>query len=89
MDRARVTVNKKVEIKALLDCGMSQRRITTVIDVSKKCVYNASKKLKNNLPLSNTLGQGRKRASTALRIKIYYDYVRKIEPNLMKHYHLK
>ena len=66
MGRAKVTINKKIEIKALLDYGVSQHRIATVLGVSKKCVYNVSKKLKNNLLLSNVPGQGRKRASAAV-----------------------
>ena len=61
--RAKVTINKKIEIKALLDYGISQRRVTTALGVWKKCV---SKKFKNNLSLSNTPGQGRKRTSTAI-----------------------
>ena len=66
MDRTKVTVNKKIETKPLLDYDISQRRVTTALGVSKKCVYNASKKLKNNLPLSHTPGQGCKRASTTV-----------------------
>ena len=66
MGRAKVTINKKIEIKALLGYGISQHRAATALSVSKKCVYNVPKKLKNNLPLSNTPGQGRKRASTAV-----------------------
>ena len=67
MGRAKVTINKTIEIKALLDYSISQRRVTTALGVSKKGVYNVSKKLKNNhLPLSNTPGQGRKRAPTAV-----------------------
>ena len=64
--RAKLTINKKIEIKALLDYGISQHRGATALSISKKCVYNVSKKLKNNLPLSNTSGQGRERASTAV-----------------------
>ena len=66
VDRAKVTINKKIEIKALLDYGISQHRVATALSASKECVYNVSKKLKNNLPLLNTPGQGRKRASTAV-----------------------
>ena len=64
--RAKLTINKKIEIKALLDYGISQHRVATALSISKKCVYNVSKKLKNNLSLSNTPGQGLKRASTAV-----------------------
>ena len=66
MGRAKVTINKKIEMKALLDYDVSQRRITTVLSVSKKCVYNVSEKLKNNLSLSNASGQSRRSASTAV-----------------------
>ena len=69
MGRAKVTINKKIEIKALLDYGISQHRVLLLaLGVSKKCVYNVSKKLKHTiLPLlMNTPGQGRKRASTAV-----------------------
>ena len=66
MDRTKVTVNKKIEIKALLDYGFSQCHVTIALGISKKCVYNVSKKLKNNLPLSHTSGRSRKRASTAV-----------------------
>ncbi|CAF1003959.1 unnamed protein product [Rotaria magnacalcarata] len=64
--RAKVPLNKKIEIKALLEFGITQRRIATDLGVSKKCVYNVSKKLKKNLPLSNAPGQGRKKASTPI-----------------------
>ena len=64
--RAKVTINKKVEIKVLLDYDISQCRTATVLGVSKKCVYGVSEELKNNLSLSHTPGQGRKRAPTAV-----------------------
>ena len=88
MGRAKVTINKKIEIKALLDYGISQRRVTTALGVSKKCVYHMSKKLKNNLNLSHTPGQGHKRVSTAVEDRNLFDYVTKIESNLVKYYHL-
>ena len=66
MGRAKATINKKISVKALLDYGISQHRVTTDLGVSKKCVYNVSKKLKNNLPLSNRSDQGHKRAPTAV-----------------------
>ncbi|CAF5160320.1 unnamed protein product, partial [Rotaria magnacalcarata] len=66
MGRAKVPLNKKIEIKALLEFVITQRRIATDLGVSKKCVYNVSKKLKKNLPLSNAPGQGRKKASTPI-----------------------
>ena len=88
MGRAKVTINKKIEIKALLDYGISQRRVTTTLGVSKKCVYNVSKKLKNNLPPSHTPGQGSKRVSTAVEDRNLLSSVRKIELNLVKYYYL-
>ena len=66
MGRVKVPFNKRIEITALLEFGVTQRRVAAAVVVSKKCVFNVSKKLKNNLPLSNTLGQGRKKASTAI-----------------------
>ena len=66
VSHAKVTVNKKIEIEALLDYSISQRHVATAFGLSKKCVYNVSKKLKNNLLLSNTPGQGCKRALTAV-----------------------
>lgn len=64
MGRGKVTLEQKVEIKALLEAGLSQRQAAGVVKVSKKCVSNVAQKLKRNLPLTNTPGQGRKRKST-------------------------
>ena len=66
MGRAKVTINKKIEIKALLDDGISQRRVAIALGISKKYIYNVSKKFRNSLPLSDATGQDRKRASTAV-----------------------
>ncbi|CAF3005278.1 unnamed protein product [Rotaria sp. Silwood2] len=66
MGRAKVPFNKKIKIKALLEFGITQRRIATTLGVSKKCVYNVSKKLKENLPLLNAPGQDRKKAPTPI-----------------------
>ena len=38
MRRAKVRINTKIEIKALLGHGISQRHVVTALDVSKKCV---------------------------------------------------
>ena len=38
MRPAKVRINKKIEIKALLGHGISQRHVTTALGVSKKCV---------------------------------------------------
>ena len=56
-------MKKKIEIKTLLKVGFSQRYIAETLSVSKTCVWNVAKKLKQNLPLSNSRGQGRKKAS--------------------------
>ena len=64
MGRAQVSLEKKIEIKTLLEAGFTQRYIAHDRNVSKTCVANVAKKLKQNLPLSNTLGQGRRKAST-------------------------
>ena len=66
MGRAKVTIDKKIKIKRLLDYGISQRCVATTLGVSKKCAYNVSKKLKNNLPFSKIPGQSRNRASIAI-----------------------
>jgi len=64
MGRATVTLDKKIEIKALLRTESSQRQIAQTLGVSKTAVFNVSQKLKENLPLFNVSGQGRKKAST-------------------------
>ncbi|CAF3045078.1 unnamed protein product [Rotaria socialis] len=66
MGRVKVPLNKKIEIKTLLEFGITQHRIATDLSVSKKYVYNVSKKFKGNLPLSNAPDQGRKKASTPI-----------------------
>ena len=38
MRRAKVRINTKIEIKALLGHDISQRHVATALDVSKKCV---------------------------------------------------
>ncbi|CAF4907448.1 unnamed protein product [Rotaria socialis] len=52
MGRAKVPLNKKIEIKALLEFRITQRRIAT--------------DLGENLPLPNAPDQGRKKASTPI-----------------------
>lgn len=64
MGRAKVSLGTKIEIKALLQSGFTQRYVAEDRHVSKTCVLNVAKKLKQNLPLSNSPGQGRKKAST-------------------------
>ncbi|CAF4934189.1 unnamed protein product, partial [Rotaria socialis] len=64
MGRSKVTADKKIEIKTLLEMGFCQRQVARDLHVSQTCVAHVSKKLKQNLPLSNSIGQGRKKAST-------------------------
>ncbi|CAM2729429.1 unnamed protein product [Rotaria socialis] len=63
-DRSKVTADKKIKIKTLLEIGLCQRQVARDSNVSQTCVAHVSKKLKQNLPLSNSIGQGRKKAST-------------------------
>ena len=65
MGRAKISLEKKIEIKALLKAGFSQRYVGKTLSISKTCVWNVAKKLKQYLPLSNSRGQGRKNPSTA------------------------
>ena len=62
--RVKITHHKKVPIKTLLETGLSQRAAARLSNVSQKCVFGVSSKLKQKLPLSNTPGQGPKKAST-------------------------
>ncbi|CAF4705083.1 unnamed protein product [Rotaria socialis] len=66
MGRVKVPLNKKIEIKALLEFGITQRRIATDLGISKNRICNVSKKLKENLLLSNAPCQGPKKASTPI-----------------------
>ncbi|CAF4791147.1 unnamed protein product [Rotaria magnacalcarata] len=63
MDRVKVTHEKNVAIKTLLETGLSQRAVAQLSNVSQKCVIGVSNKLKQKSPLSNTPGQGPKKAS--------------------------
>ena len=63
MDQVKRTLDKKIEIKTLLNTGFSQRQVAKFVRVSKKCVLGVSNKLKQDLPLSNATGQGRKKAT--------------------------
>ena len=63
MGRAKISLEKKTEMKALLKTRFSQHYIDKTLDVSKTCVWNVAKKIKQNLPLSNSRGQGRKKES--------------------------
>ncbi|CAF3380963.1 unnamed protein product [Rotaria sp. Silwood2] len=65
MGRAKVSLEKRTEIKALVEAGFNQRLIAKGVGVSKTCVFGVEQKLKQNLPLLNLPGQGRKKASTA------------------------
>jgi hypothetical protein len=65
MGRVQITLQKKIEIKTLLQIGFSQRTVARESNVSQKCVFGVSKKLKQNLPLSNSVGQGRTKATMA------------------------
>ena len=51
------------EENCLLHAEFSQRYIGKTLSVSKTCIWSVRKKLKQNLPLSNSYAQGRKRAS--------------------------
>ena len=66
MGRAKIPLEKKIEIKTLLQAGFSQRYIGKTLNVSKTCVWSVAKKLKLTLPLSNSRGPGRKTASIAI-----------------------
>lgn len=64
MGRVKVTHDQKVAIKTLLETGLSQRAVARLSQVSQKCVFGVSEKLKEKLPLSNRPGQGHKKEST-------------------------
>ena len=64
MGRAKVSLDKKTEIKALLEAGFSQRYVANKLAVSKTCVLHVAKKLKEKLLLLHSPGQGRRKAST-------------------------
>ena len=44
MRRAKVRINTKIEIKALLGHGTSQRHVATALDVFKKNVFKMCQK---------------------------------------------
>ncbi|CAF4645019.1 unnamed protein product [Rotaria sp. Silwood2] len=64
MGRGIVAHEKKIEIKSLLENGFGQQYIARQLNVSQKCVFGVAQKLKQNLPLFNSVGQGRKKATT-------------------------
>ncbi|CAF5065703.1 unnamed protein product, partial [Rotaria sp. Silwood1] len=64
MGRVIVAHEKKIEIKSLLENGFGQQYIARQLNVSQKCVFDVAQKLKQNLPLFNSVGQGRKKATT-------------------------
>ena len=49
MGRIKVPFHKRIEIKALLEYGVTQRRVAAAVGVSKKCVFNVSKKAQEQL----------------------------------------
>ena len=63
MDRVKVTLEKKIEIKTLLNTDLSQRQVAKFVRVSQKCVLTVSNKLKQDLPLSNATGQRSKKGN--------------------------
>ena len=54
MGRAKISLEKEIEIKVSLKAGFSQRYIDKSLNVSRTCVRNVAKKLKQSLPLSNS-----------------------------------
>ena len=64
MGRAKISLELKIENKALLQVRFTQRYIGKTLSVSKTCVRNVAKKLKQSLSLSNSRDQGLKKAST-------------------------
>jgi transposase len=64
MGRASVSEKQKIQIETLLNDGQSQRMVAKKVGVSQNCVKNIFAKMKQNLPLKNAPGQGRKRVST-------------------------
>ena len=64
MCRVKVVFEKKIETKTLLNTDLSQQKVEKLSGMSQKCVFGISDKLKQDLPLSNTMGQGRKRTTT-------------------------
>ena len=50
MGRVKISLEKKIKIKALLKTRFSQCYIGKTQSVSKTCIWNLAKKLKQNLP---------------------------------------
>ena len=48
MRRAKISLEKTIEIKALLKAGFSQHCIGKTLSVSKTCLLNVAKRLKQN-----------------------------------------
>ena len=63
MGRAKISLEKKIETKASLQAGFSQRYIGKKLSLSKTWVWSVAKTLNQNLPLSNSCGQERKKVS--------------------------
>ena len=81
MGPEKISLEKKIEIKASLQAGFSQRYIGKTHSVSKTCVWNLAKKLKQNLPLSSSRGQ---EYQQQLMIETYYVYTNRIKRKLAK-----
>ena len=64
MDRGDRTHQKKIQIKVLFEVDLSQRQAARGSNVSQKRIFGISKKLKQDLPFSNSVGQGRNNATT-------------------------
>ena len=64
MGRAKVTGKQTIQIETLLKEGQSQRQVAGKVGVSQGFVKNLANKIHRGLPLGNSPGQGRKRAST-------------------------
>ena len=65
MCRVKVVLEEQIETKTLLNADRSQRKVEKLSGMSQKCVLGVSNKLKQDLPLSNTKGQGHKRTTTS------------------------
>jgi transposase len=88
MGRAKVSLEKKIEIKALVEAGFSQRGVAKQLGVSKNCVLGIAHKLKKNYRYQIYMVKGGKTYQQQLMIEIYYVYANKIEQNLVRNYQL-
>ena len=88
MGRVKAPFNKRIEIKALLEYGVTQCRVAAAVGVSKKCFQCVKKSSRTTYLFRIHLVKVLKKRQQRLMIEIYYDYVKKIELNLVKFYHL-